>query len=240
MRNLLLLLAIPFFGTMCDDTATDAPVTPPATVKAETEEAVVRVDMGDRYRGPGVVVSSMGYVVTALSNLPEYPFWKYRVTVGSDRIPGRITAVDEKRGLALIKPERPFRRWATFKLDGVAERDDVVVVGHVVAESDPPLVTRRQIASEIGSVGLRAESSGDFDLRDAMTVSLRGGGTDGLHRQGSAVFSHLPDRFVGIVVGSTARDVGTGQNYSAPLFAASAKTVAAFLRENGVSPTVAR
>ncbi len=239
MRTAFFALLLPFSLSLCDDSPTPvgspAPVQPKPAVAAETVETVLRVDMGGKYRGPGVVVSPAGYVITAVENLPEYVFWKYRVTVGSERVPGTIVAVDEQLGLALIHADRPIRLCATFtsRIDFKAG-DPAVAVGYLDFDGEPQLVERRQVPATIVEVHKRGESVGRLDLRDMTTVSLEH--VEGrLHILGTGVFSSNPDAFIGIIVGTSEKAYGTSTPTS-PLFVVPSTSVATFMRRHGTEP----
>ncbi len=235
MRKMLLVLVLPFTMSLCGDSAVPIKKDPPKpTVAADTVEAVVRVDMGGRYRGPGVTVTSTGYVVTALSNLSEYEFWKYRVTVGSDRIPGKIVAVDETRGLALIRAERPLQKWVIFSSRADFETGEAaVVVSYADSGNDPPMIERRQVPEFLTGIHERGESAGKIDLRDMMSVSA-GNGAEKLHVNGAAAFTPNPDRFIGIVIGWAAS--GYGSNIAAPLMVVPESSVVAFMKAHHAIP----
>lgn len=239
MRLAFFALVLPFSLSLCDDSSspvgTPSTVAPKPVVAAETFETVQRVDMGGKYRGPGLVVSPYGHVITALENLPEYVFWKYRVTVGSERVPGAIIAVDESLGLALIRAERPLRRCAVFtsRID-LKSGDPTVTVGFLDADGEPQMIERRQVPSTITEVHKRGESVGRLDLHDMTTVSLEH--VEGrLHVVGSAVFTANPDAFVGMIVGSSEKIYGQSTP-TAPQFVVPSTSVATFMRRNHAEP----
>ncbi|HTM68048.1 MAG TPA: trypsin-like peptidase domain-containing protein [Candidatus Binatia bacterium] len=232
MRNTVILLAaLAIGGTGCDrlrNERTPAPIeTPPPQLDAAQIGAVVRVDMGGKFRGAGVAVDPR-YVITALGNLDEWEFHRRLATLGAERVPAKIVAVDKARGLALIKADRPLPRHATLAHDAPADRAPAVIVAFADLESEPPIVELRMLPASIDRAHYSAETTGDMVLEDAMQVSSPQAGD--IRRRGAAVFDPATGRLAGMTVGAMLER----SHSSSPFIAVSAKTLRAFLKANGV------
>lgn len=205
-----------------------APIETPAPRLDESlMGAVVRVDMGGRFRGAGIAVDPR-HVVTALANLDEWEFHRRIATLGADRVPARVVAVDKARGLALIRAERPLARHATLADAGPADRAPAVIVAYADIPSEPPIVELRMLPATVDRAHYAAETSGDMRLDDAMQVSAPQ--ADDVRRKGAAVFDPATGKLEGMVVGAMLESPRS----TSPFIAVSAKTLRAFLAENGV------
>lgn len=234
MRAMTVMLAAALLcgGSGCDRLRDDPPVVreaPRPALEAAVLGSVVRVDMGGRFRGAGIAVDPR-HVVTALGILDEYEFHRRRATVGASRIPGRVTAVDAARGLALIRTERPLTRWASLsETADFAHGAPAVVVGYADVDSEPPMVEMRQVDASVDNAHFHGESTGELNLHDVMTVSSANASE--VRRRGAAVFDPSTGRVAGMVIGSMMEN----PRANSPFIAVSAPTLRAFLAAHGVT-----
>lgn len=225
----LLLVVAPGCDLFRDDPIVVRDSAPRPALDPAVLGSVVRVDMGGRFRGSGIAIGRR-HVVTALGILSEYEFHRRRATVGSDRIPALVIAVDARRGLALIRTERPLDRWVSLAPDASPEsRAPAVVVGYVDVSGDPPMIEMR-VAEATVDGRFHGESAGELDLRDTVTVSSSDAGD--ITRRGAAVFDPSSGRLCGMVVASMSDRRGA----NAPFIAVPASTLRAFLASNGAIP----
>lgn len=225
----LLLIVLPGCDLFRDDPIVVRESAPHPTLDPAVPGSVVRVDMGGRFRGSGIAVGPR-HVVTALGILSEYEFHRRRATVGPDRIPATVTAVDARRGLALIRTERPLARWAELAPDADPEgRLPAVVVGYADVNGEPPMVEMR-VAEATVDGNFHGESAGELDLRGTVTVSSSEAAD--INRRGAAVFDPATGRLCGMVIGSMSDRRGS----SAPFIAAPASMLRPFLAAHGALP----
>ena len=234
MRIIVLIIAaaVAAGGTGCDRLKVNEsppPVeTPLPELDASVLGSVVRVEMGGKFRGAGIAVEPK-YVITALANLDEYEFHKRLAAVGAEHVPGKIVAVDKRRGLALIKTERPLARYAALAKDLPTERSPAVVVAYAELQSEPPMVELRLLRASFDQTHFSGETTGDMELHDAMLVSSPQAGD--VLRRGAAAFDPATGKLAGMVVGAMLER----PNSTSPFIAVTAATIRSFLAENGVT-----
>ncbi len=189
-----------FFAVCCaNPSPADARRPPEPVLPQATAEAAVRVDVGGRITGSGVVVSPQGHVITSSGTVIG---WQGRpVTVGEDRIRATVVAVDERHELALLLAERPLPRWARLETgDGPARNDPARIVAYADMSSEPSMVARRSGAARVDDPHFRGDSSGDLDLRDLLIASMTDD-IEGFKQEGAAVFALRTGRLAGVVIG---------------------------------------
>jgi len=229
---LIIAAAVAVGGTGCNRLRGKEPP-PPAEeplpeIDASVLGAVVRVEMAGKFRGAGIAVEPR-YVITALANLDEYEYHRRLAAVGPDHIPGKVVAIDKRRGMALIKTERPLGRRATLAQELPAERSPAIVVAYADLESEPPMVELRMLHATFDQTRFSRETTGDMELRDAMLVSSPQAGD--VRRRGAAVFDPANGKLAGMVVGAMLER----PNSSSPFIAVTASTIRSFMAENGVT-----
>ncbi|HTK04721.1 MAG TPA: hypothetical protein VL500_04000 [Candidatus Eisenbacteria bacterium] len=230
--TLIIAASVAVGGTGCDrlrHKETPAPIeTPLPELDASVLGSVVRVEMGGKFRGAGIAVEPK-YVITALANLDEYEYHRRIAAIGSDHIPGKVVAVDKRRGMALIKTERPLARFATLAKELPTERSPAVVVAYADLQSEPPMVELRLLRASFDQTHFSRETTGDMELQDAMLVSSPQAGD--VRRRGAAAFDPATGKLAGMIVGAMLERPQS----SSPFIAVTAATIRSFLAENGVT-----
>lgn len=177
----------------------DARRPPEPALARETAEAVVRIDVGGRITGSGVVVTPQGHVITSSGTILGYQ--GRPITVGEDRIPATVVAVDDRHRIALLAAARPLPRWARLSdAPGPSRNDPARIVAYADMASDPPMVERRNCAARVDDPHFRGDSSDGLDLHDLLIADMTGD-IEGFKQEGAAVFSLPAGRLAGVVIG---------------------------------------
>ncbi|HSD12413.1 MAG TPA: trypsin-like peptidase domain-containing protein [Patescibacteria group bacterium] len=189
-----------FFAVCCANPVTaDARRPPEPTLPQAAVEAVVRVDVGGRITGSGIVITPQGHVVTSSGTILGYQ--GRPITVGEDRVPATVVAVDDRHQIALLAAARPLPRWA--RLDaapGPARDDPARIVAYADMSSEPSMVERRSCAARVGDPHFHGDSSDSLDLHDLLIADMTGE-IEGFKQEGAAVFSLRTGRLAGVVIG---------------------------------------
>lgn len=199
------------------------------SASAVAEAATVRIDANGYFAGTGIVISDGGHVLTSVQVISGWRYAKY--TVGNERLPAAVAAIDEAHGIAILCSSAAVGKPAKLATERSPKNAPVLINGFKVASSDPPLLVRRREPGYVFQPSFRGESSSALDLHDLIIVRLKGDDRFRPKAEGMPVISTKTGRVEGVVIGHIERSDGNGND----VMVMPASVAETFLRSKGVA-----